>query len=419
MSQWHDEEEQSESRPITVTQLNQHLRSIVEATFPSLWVAGEVSDLATPSSGHLYFTLKDDQSQVRAVIWRSTATRLPFKLHNGQQLLCFGSLEVYSVRGTYQIVVRRAQPQGLGSLQIAFEKLKAQLHSEGLFSAARKRDLPRFPSRIAVITSASGAAIHDFLVAAGRRVPASDILVIPAQVQGAGSAETIVRGLKAAAMIWPRLDVVVVTRGGGSLEDLWTFNEESVVRAIAECPVPTVSAIGHEVDVTLSDLAADLRALTPTDAAIKVFTDRALIADRVDELGSRLSRSAMQTIAERRARLESAKNHPVFKRPDEWIHQRSRYVDELENRSRRAIERACERAEAQLSTVAARLATLSPLRTLARGYGVTRNSEGDVILSADQIHAGESLETIVHRGRFSSTVTSIVPEESTQPDDQR
>ncbi|MEM6472100.1 MAG: exodeoxyribonuclease VII large subunit [Planctomycetota bacterium] len=420
MSDWLEPEDdapdaESGSRPISVSELNQHLKSIVDSTFPSLWIAGEVSDLATPSSGHVYFTLKDDQSQVRAVMWRSTASRLRFKIANGQQILCFGNLEVYTVRGTYQVVVRKAQPQGIGTLQQAFERLKAKLYAEGLFSAERKRSLPAFPSRLAVITSPTGAAIHDFLVAARRRMPAQEVFVIPAQVQGEGAVETIVRGLTAAAMIRPRLDLVVVTRGGGSLEDLWTFNEEAVVRGIANCPIPTVSAIGHEVDITLSDLAADLRALSPTDAATKVFAERSAVSGKVSELETRLNRSIRQAIEERKTRIVALQNHPSLKRPDEWLHLRSRTIDELEQRAKLAIERAMERARASLAKSAASLEALSPLHTLSRGYSVTRNQNQEAITDVDQIQVGDVLETILNRGRFTAKVSSIEDQQVDPP----
>ncbi len=212
------------TQAVSVSELNHQLKAVVEGTFPMMWVAGEVTDVAKPRSGHIYFTLKDDDSQIRAVMWRNVASRLKFDLENGQSILCFGGLEIYTVRGTYQIVVRKAQPQGVGALQLAFEKLKARLNAEGLFSYDRKKPLPSHPRRIGVITSPSGAAVHDFLVAAENRMIGAEIFVIPSQVQGSGAAETIVRGLKAAAMIRPKLDVVVVARGGGSLEDLWCFN---------------------------------------------------------------------------------------------------------------------------------------------------------------------------------------------------
>src|SRR6056297_219193 len=249
----------SSPQPLTVSELTRQVKESLESTFPRVWVEGEVTDLVRARSGHLYFTLKDDRAQLRGIVWRSTAARLPFRLENGQAVICFGDLEVYAARGTYQLVVRRAEPQGVGGLQLAFEQLKRALTAEGLFAVERKRALPSFPRRLGFVTSPSGAAIRDFLEIAQRRSPAIQIVVIPATVQGRGAASTIAAGIAAAQRLFPPLDVLVVGRGGGSLEDLWCFNEEAVVRAIAGSHLPIVSAVGHEVDVTLADLAADRR----------------------------------------------------------------------------------------------------------------------------------------------------------------
>lgn len=395
------------AQAVSVSQLNHHLKAVVEGTFPMMWVAGEVSDVARPRSGHIYFTLKDDDSQIRAVMWRNVAQRLNFELENGQSILCFGGLEVYTVRGSYQIVVRKAQPQGVGTLQLAFEKLKQRLAAEGLFAADRKQTLPAHPRRVGLITSPSGAAVHDFLVAADNRMVGAEIFVIPAKVQGAGSAETIARGLEAAAMIRPKLDVVVVARGGGSLEDLWCFNEEPVVRAIAVCPVPTVSAVGHEVDVTLADLAADVRALTPTDAAIKVFPDRTGIVARVEELQGRLQRAIRYEVERRRMALESIETHPTLAKPMELVHLRSRRVDELEYRAHQAIDRQIQRSKSTLATFAASLAALSPLQTLARGYSVTLDEQERAIQDAGDLEVGQSVQTKLAKGGFTSTIKTI------------
>jgi exodeoxyribonuclease VII large subunit len=394
-------------RPVTVSELNQHLKAVVEGSFPPLWVAGEVTDVAKPRSGHIYFTLKDDQSQIRAIVWRSVAARLRFEIKNGLSILCFGGLEVYTVRGTYQIVVRKAQPQGVGALQLAFEKLKAKLNTEGLFAAEGKQPLPPHPQRIGLITSPSGAAVHDFLVTAKGRMIGAEIFMIPAQVQGDGAAETIVRGLRAAAMIRPKLDVVVVTRGGGSLEDLWCFNEEPVVRAIAECPIPTVSAVGHEVDVTLADLAADLRALTPTDAAAKVFADRGMLTQRVDDLTHRLQQAIGNLLQQRRSALRALAEHPALARPVEMLHLRSRLLDEYDVRAKRAMDWRLEKARGDVATLAARLQTLSPLKTLARGYSVTLDEQSRAVHDASELSPGQRVETRLGRGRFWSTVQTI------------
>ncbi|WP_372895482.1 exodeoxyribonuclease VII large subunit [Stieleria sp.] len=397
------------TQAVSVSELNHQLKAVVEGTFPMMWVAGEVTDVAKPRSGHIYFTLKDDDSQIRAVMWRNVASRLKFDLENGQSILCFGGLEIYTVRGTYQIVVRKAQPQGVGTLQLAFEKLKARLNAEGLFSYERKKPLPSHPRRIGVITSPSGAAVHDFLVAAENRMIGAEIFVIPAQVQGSGAAETIVRGLEAAAMVRPKLDVVVVARGGGSLEDLWCFNEEAVVRAIAQCPVPTVSAVGHEVDVTLSDLAADVRALTPTDAATKVFADRSGIVQRVNDLSRRLHRVMQYELERRQVALDTLANHPAMSKPMEMVHLRSRLVDELDQRAKQAIDRRLQQSKSNVATLAASLAALSPLNTLARGYSVTSDCDGNAISDASRLEIGERVTTRLASGSFESIVDKIDP----------
>ena len=396
---------------LSVSDLNEHLKAVVEETFPPVWVFGEVSDVAKPRSGHVYFTLKDDESQIRAVLWRGNAYAVPFEIRNGQALLCYGNLEVYAVRGTYQLVVRKARPQGQGTLQQALERLKQKLGAEGLFDAERKRPLPRHPRRIAVVTSPSGAAIHDFLVAAENRMSVGEIFVIPAQVQGDGASETLARGLQAAAMIQPPLDCVVVTRGGGSLEDLWCFNEERVVRAIAACPIPVISAVGHEVDVTLSDFAADLRALTPTDAASKVFPDQDATIDRVADLGRRLRRAMRQEIDRRRMKLAALSGRPVLAKPLEMIRLRSRSIDDLELRAKAAIARRLEKAKTDVATAAASLTALSPLQTLARGYSVTRDEQGNALRSVDQVSEGQQIETILQQGRLRSIVIWPPPED--------
>ena len=392
MSDLFDSESDGLHQAVSVSELNHQLKAVVEGTFPLMWVSGEVTDVAKPRSGHIYFTLKDDNSQIRAVMWRGVASRLRFDLENGQSILCYGGLEIYTVRGSYQIVVRKAQPQGVGALQLALEKLKNRLNAEGLFSIERKQPLPAHPRRIGIITSPSGAAVHDFLVAAEDRMIGAEIFVIPAQVQGNGAAETIVRGLQAAAMVRPKLDVVVVARGGGSLEDLWCFNEETVVRAIAECPVPTVSAVGHEVDVTLSDLAADVRALTPTDAATKVFADRSGIVQRVGDLARRLQRAMDYEIERRQFALEALASHPAMTKPMEMVHLRSRLVDEFDQRAKQAIDRRMQRSKSSISTLAASLSALSPLNTLARGYSVTLDADGRSLGDASELEIGQAVQ---------------------------
>lgn len=394
---------------MSVSELTGHIKAVIEETFPPVWVAGEISDLSRPRSGHVYLTLKDDDAQIRGIIWRSTASRLNIDLKDGQAVLCFGELEVYAARGSYQIVIRKIRQQGVGALQLAFQKLQAKLNAEGLFSAERKRPLPRFPRRVAVITSPSGAAVRDFLKAAEHRWHGVEIMVVPALVQGEGAAASIVAAIRSAHRLVPRPDVLILTRGGGSLEDLWCFNEERVVRAVAASKIPTVSAVGHEVDVTLCDLAADLRALTPTDGATKILPDRRLVDQAAIELRQRLDRSIRQSIERRRARLVAIGERTVLRKPHELIHLRSRRLDELDGRARRAMLGRFDLGRARVATAAASLSALSPLNVLARGYSVTMDSRGNAIRSSDVIEVGQTVRTRLESGTLESTVKQVTP----------
>jgi exodeoxyribonuclease VII large subunit len=376
----------------------------LEGKFPAIWVSGEVSDLSRPRSGHLYFTLKDDRAQIRGIIWRSTAARLGMDIQEGDQVLCLGDLEVYAARGTYQLVIRKLQPQGLGALQLAFQRLQQKLNSEGLFAAQRKRPLPRYPTRIGLLTSPDGAAAGDFLESAANRWKGVEIIIIPALVQGQGAADSIIGGIRAAQRIRPKLDALVIARGGGSLEDLWCFNEEPVVRAVAASEIPTVSAVGHEIDVTLCDLAADVRALTPTDGATRVLPDARLLGQSVLEARKRLDRSMRSAIEARRSRLESLESRSSFRKPHEVIHLRFRKLDELDARARRAMFSKIQLGHARLATAAASLSALSPLNVLARGYSVTLDAAGRAIEDADQVQPGDRVRTRLHRGEIESEV---------------
>ncbi|MEM9646417.1 MAG: exodeoxyribonuclease VII large subunit [Planctomycetota bacterium] len=387
---------------MTVSELTGHLKAVVEGTFPPMWVSGEISDLARPRSGHLYFTLKDENAQIRGVVWRSVAERIPFEIEDGQSVLCFGGLEVYAARGSYQIVVRKMQPQGVGALQLAFEQLRARLHAEGIFDPDRKRSLPDFPARVGVITSATGAALRDFLEAAHARYRGTEILVIPAVVQGANAKASILRGLRDGNAIRPALDALVLTRGGGSLEDLWCFNEEAVVRGVANSSVPVVSAIGHEIDVTLCDLAADVRALTPTDAATLVLPSGERLAAAFDGWTTRLVQAMRSVIRERRLRLRAVAERPILKSPLEFIHHRSRLLDDLDQRARQAVFRRVSDETVRLQSLSRSLHALSPLNVLGRGYSVTYGPDGEPVKSTDEVQSGDRLKTRLANGEINS-----------------
>lgn len=399
-----------EPTPLSVSQLTAYLKGVIEESFPTVWVAGEISNLARPRSGHLYMTLKDSGAQIRAVMWASSAARMPFELKEGQAVIAQGSVEVYAPQGSYQLIMRKIEPQGIGSLQLAFEQLKERLAKEGLFSPDRKLSLPRYPQRIGVVTSPSGAAVRDFLQVALRRWPKADITVIPAKVQGPGAAASIVAAINDAHRIKPPLDVIVVTRGGGSLEDLWCFNEEPVVRAIAASRLPIVSAVGHEIDVTLADFAADVRALTPSEAAERIVPELAAVTESLDQMRRRMEKPIRQTIAYRREQLRHLAARPALARPYQMVHDRSRRLDDLDNRARRATRNLLAVNERKLQRVAAALSALSPLAVLARGYSVTqRLDDTAVIKHHDQVQIGDEIQTQLDKGKLISNVTRIDP----------
>ena len=398
---------QTQPQPLTVSQLTALLKGVIEESFPAVWVAGEISNLARPRSGHLYMTLKDGGAQIRAVMWASAAARLPFDLKEGQAVIAQGAVELYAPQGSYQLIMRKIEPQGIGALQLAFEQLKERLAKEGLFDADRKLMLPRYPKRIGVVTSPSGAAVRDFLQVALRRWPRLCATVIPAKVQGPGAAASIVAAIHQAHRIDPPLDVIVVTRGGGSLEDLWCFNEEPVVRAIAASRLPIVSAVGHEIDVTLSDFAADIRALTPSEAAERVVPEWDLVRQGLAQIRFRMEEPIRRRIAFNREQLRHLAARPVLARPYQMVHDRSRRLDDLDNRARRAIRNRLSENQNKLRRLAAGLSALSPLAVLSRGYSVTqRGDDSSVVKRIGQVAVGDEIQTQVGDGKITSRVTS-------------
>jgi exodeoxyribonuclease VII large subunit len=308
------------------------------------------------------------------------------------------------------LILRQIEPKGMGALQLALEQLRERLSREGLFSPDRKRPLPRFPRRVAVVTSPTGAAIRDFLEVQRRRWRGSQVLVLPTRVQGAEAAEEIVAAIHAAQRLLPRPDVLVVTRGGGSLEDLWCFNDERVVRAIASAQIPVVSAIGHEIDVTLSDLAADVRALTPSEAAERVSPSQADVQAELDSLSRLMSQSLRRRLQLARARLEALARRPVLDRPAQRLHDLARHLDEYDARLQRGIALRIERSERRLETLSGQLEALSPLQVLARGYSVTqRADDGHVLRSANESAVGDLLRTRLAVGELLSRVIETTP----------
>src|SRR5947207_12646256 len=315
-------------RVLTVTELTVRVRDLLESEFFEIWVEGELSNCRLWNTGHLYFTLKDSASQIRGVIFRSALRYLKFKPADGLRVVARGRLSVYEPKGEYQLICEHLEPQGLGALQLAFDQLKKRLQNEGLFDQARKRPLPSLPRKIGIVTSLEGAAIRDIIKVLGRRYANAHLVIRPARVQGEGAADEIARGLRAIGRV-PRVDVVIVGRGGGSIEDLWAFNEEAVARAIAQSPVPVISAVGHETDVTIADFVADLRAPTPSAAAEIVVSAKDEFCGRIDSLQARLRASARARVQNIDRRLHALDVRPGFAGVPGRLAMRGRDVAEL------------------------------------------------------------------------------------------
>jgi exodeoxyribonuclease VII large subunit len=354
------------------------VRTLLESAVDALWVAGEVGNWTRSRQGHCYFTLKDDRAQLRCVLWRSDAERLPTDPEEGMKVRVFGSLTLYEARGEYQMAVRRLEADGAEGLwRLAFEKLRRKLEEEGLLDPARKRRLPRFPGTVGVVTSPTGAALHDVLTVLRRRAPWVRVLLRGARVQGDGAAREVARAIQVLGSSG-RIDVVIVGRGGGSIEDLWAFNEEVVARAIAACPVPVVSAVGHEVDVTISDLVADLRAPTPSAAAEAVVPDGAVVRAQLRGLPERLARGLRGTVARRRSGLGDHLR-ALARAMERRFAPARQTVDLAGARLERGARRLVAARRERLGALVGRLRALSPLAILERGYAVARTEDGALL----------------------------------------
>jgi exodeoxyribonuclease VII large subunit len=393
---------------LSVAELTAQIKDLLETTFESVWVAGEVSNLSRPHSGHCYLTLKDEQAQLRCAVWRNTLNRLRFDLHDGLEVVCRGRIDVYAPRGTYQLIVESIEPKGIGALELALRQLRDKLAREGLFDAARKRTLPAFVRRIAVVTSPSGAAIHDFLQVLGRRWRGADVIVVPTRVQGDGAAAEIAAAIATANRLPIDIDCLVVTRGGGSLEDLWAFNEEAVVRAIHASRIPVISAIGHEIDVTLSDLVADVRALTPSEAAELVAPAAEDILARFRQTEKRMSAALRWRLAAARSHLDAVAAHRVFRLPRARFEEITLRLDELDARATRALGQRLLFARTQVQQVSARLEALSPLGVIGRGYSLTQKADnGQIVRDATELASGDAIVTRFGHGRATSRVEKV------------
>lgn len=388
---------------LTPSQLNTLARSLLEDAFPLVWVEGELGNVSRPASGHLYFTLKDARAQVRGALFKPKSQWLKFVPREGLRVLARGRLTLYEARGEYQLVLDHMEEAGEGALQRAFEALKAKLAAEGLFATERKRPLPAFVRRLGVITSPSGAAVRDIVSVLGRRCPLLEVDILPVQVQGATAAAGIAAMLARAAASG-RYDTLLVARGGGSLEDLWAFNDEALVRAIAASPVPVVSAVGHETDFTLADFAADVRAPTPSVAAELLVPDRDDLRRRIATFKARLQRQQQQQLRQATQRADRAGLRLEAQRPRARLDMLCRRQAESMRRLAAAWQRRLERDHASLRGLARSLEAVSPLATVARGYAILQHEDGRLVRSTTQADAGNHVEARLADGTLKLTV---------------
>lgn len=395
---------QTETRAYTVTAITRMIKTCLEETFFDVWVEGEISDYKHHTSGHRYFTLKDENSCIRCTIWRSVGAGIKFELKNGQHVRIHGEVCVYEKGGNYQLNCRQIQPVGIGALELAFRQLYERLDKEGLFDAERKKPLPEYPTKIGIVTSPTGAAIRDIIQIARRRNDAIELIIYPAKVQGEGAELTIARGID---YFNTRDDIhlLIVGRGGGSLEDLWAFNTEPVVRAIARSRIPVISAVGHEIDVTLADHVSDLRAPTPSAAAEIAVWSKRDCQEQVQAYLAKMSEELQYCVEQARGELRSVLERPVYRRPFDRIRQHQQNLDDRSRLLYSAGKIYFDKHRNDLLLRVSQLDALSPLKVLARGYSVARRlPHGPVILEHTDVKKGDTIETTLAKGKVVSTV---------------
>lgn len=395
---------------LSVTQLNTYVKSLLDGDprLGDLFIRGEISNFKRHSSGHLYLTLKDDNSRVAAVMFRFNAMRMRFMPQDGMRVIARGRVSVYDRDGKYQLYIEEMHPDGVGDLSVAYEQLKERLAAEGLFDREHKKPLPRYPSRVGVITSPTGAAVHDIITVLARRFPAADLVLCPVLVQGDGAAEEICAALE----LFNRkdaADVIILGRGGGSIEDLWAFNEEPVARAVYRSRIPVISAVGHETDFTICDFVADVRAATPSAAAELAVPDAREIAAHLATLNTQIVGGAASGLAERKARLTAVRAYPCFQSPLHGLEQPRQRLDTCASALRDGMGRLLTDRRRRLAELAAALDHLSPLKVLARGYSIAESEAGTVLTSVKQVKTGNPILLRMADGRLGCTVHRIDP----------
>jgi exodeoxyribonuclease VII large subunit len=389
---------------LSVSELTSQVKGMLEEEFASLWISGEVTAFKRHQSGHWYFTLKDAGAVLPAVMWRSSNARVKIELKEGMEVLARGALSVYVPHGKYQFNVLEIQAKGLGALEVALRQLKEKLAAKGYFRPERKRPLPRHPSRVALVTSPSGAAVRDMLEILGRRWPATEVYICPVRVQGDTAAAEIANAMALLNRVGG-VDVIILGRGGGSTDDLHAFNDERVADSVFRSRVPVVAAIGHEIDVTIADLVADKRALTPSEAAELVVPDRVELLKKVGDMDLRLRELLWGRLESARGRLADFGDRRIFRRPLDRIHDLEQGLDEIGERLQRCMRQRLDRWRQMVQATAGQLETLSPLNVLSRGYSLTRRaSDQQVVRTADQVKPGDLLVTVLLHGQITSRV---------------
>jgi len=394
-----------ELRVLSVSQISQYIKGQMDRdeVLSGVLVRGEISNYKLYPSGHHYFTLKDGQSALRCVMFRGDAVRMRFRPENGMQVIAAGRITVFPRDGQYQLYCVQLTPEGAGDLQLAFEQLKEKLAREGLFAEEYKKPLPKFPQQIALVTSPAGAAVRDMLRILNARWPRADVLVVPVRVQGEEAAEEIAAAIDY-VNYYELADLIITGRGGGSVEDLWAFNEEVVARAIYRSRIPVISAVGHEPDVTISDYVADLRAATPSNAAELAVPDRAELAGALDHLARRLERGIAHPLATVRQKLERLGGSPVLTDPSNYVRERRLLLDYHSRRLLHGLEQSLAGEKGRLGKLAASLDALSPLKVLGRGYAIARSEDGTVITSTQQVAVGDVLDLRLREGTLACRV---------------
>lgn len=405
MSSFLRQTDSHEQRAWTVSELTAYIRDLFEIDFrlQDVELEGEISNFTQARSGHLYFTLKDANAQLKCVMWRSAAERLRFFPQDGDAVVVHGRISVYEAGGVYQLYADRLQPAGRGDLALAFERLKQQLADEGLFAEAHKQPIPQFPRKIGIVTSADAAALRDILTVLARRWPLVQVLIAPTLVQGHEAPPQIVRALQ-----WldgrADIDTIILARGGGSMEDLWAFNDEGVVRAIFAAQHPIISGVGHEVDFTIADFVADLRAPTPSAAAELAVPDVAEIAPLMAGLQVHLQSVMADQLARRRQQVQTLARHLGLLSPRSRVDSHRQRLDTLTGRLAQAVQRKLAREQGRLAVAQAQLQGVGPMATLSRGYAIVRDANGRIVRSAGQVQGGDMLDVQVADGRFPAKV---------------